>query len=83
MLQLLHDLGEQKSATPAQISLAWMICKKPYIVLIPGTRKTNRLIETAKASEVVLTKEEVRRLDDALHHMKMSDVFGGSRITTK
>ena len=38
LLELLHRLAAEKNATPAQISLAWMLCKKPYIVPIPGTR---------------------------------------------
>ena len=38
-------IAEEKNATPAQISLAWMLAKKPYIVPIPGTRKVNRLEE--------------------------------------
>ena len=36
-------IAEEKNATPAQISLAWMLAKKPYIVPIPGTRKVNEL----------------------------------------
>ena len=39
LLELLNTLAKDKNATPAQISLAWMMCKKPYIVPIPGTRK--------------------------------------------
>lgn len=52
LLTYLRELAEQKQATPAQISLAWMICKKPYIMPIPGTRKKERLIENAKAAEI-------------------------------
>lgn len=47
LLALLQKLAEQNNATPAQISLAWMLCKKPYIVPIPGTRKLSRLLENA------------------------------------
>ena len=73
-------LAEEKHATPAQISLAWMSAKKPYIVPIPGTRKVKRLEENMKASEIVLTTEEVRKIDEMLDEMPMSAVFGGSRI---
>ena len=55
LLALLQGMAEEKQATPAQISLAWMLCKKPYIVPIPGTRKLNRLEENAGASEMFLT----------------------------
>ena len=64
----------------AQISLAWMLCKKPYLVPIPGSRKAERLKENYDASGIMLTAEEVKALDDALDKMKMSDVFGGSRV---
>ena len=80
LLELLHQLAQEKQATPAQISLAWMLCKKPYIVPIPGTRKLSRLTENAGAADVILSAEEVAAIDKALDGMKMSQVFGGSRI---
>ncbi|MBO5283949.1 MAG: aldo/keto reductase [Lachnospiraceae bacterium] len=83
LLTLLAHMAEEKSATPGQISLAWMLCKKPWIVPIPGTRKPDRMKENAGAAEVKLTAEEVRILDDALERMEMSEVFGGSRIVEK
>ena len=80
LLELLHRLAAEKNATPAQISLAWMLCKKPYIVPIPGTRKLNRLQENAGAADIVLSSAEMALIDEALAHMEMSHVFGGSRI---
>ncbi len=80
LLALLHQLAQEKQATPAQISLAWMLCKKPYIVPIPGTRKLSRLTENADAADVILSAKEVAAIDKALDGMKMSQVFGGSRI---
>lgn len=79
LLELLHDIAENKNATPAQISMAWMLCKKPWIVPIPGTRKVERLKENAGAADVKLSVEEVRSLDDALDTIPMSDVFGGTK----
>ena len=58
LLELLNTLAKDKNATPAQISLAWMMCKKPYIVPIPGTRKLDRLIENAGSADVILTSDE-------------------------
>lgn len=83
LLALLHQIAEEKQATPAQISLAWMMTKRPYIVPIPGTRRTDRLYENAGAAEVVLQPEEMASIDGALNHMEMSEVFGGSRISQK
>lgn len=83
LLELLKGLSKEKHATPAQISLAWMLCKRPYIVPIPGTRKAGRLEENAGAADVKLTVREVKALDDALDTMEMSEVFGGSRVVVK
>ena len=80
LLDLLNKLAGEKNATPAQISLAWMLCKKPYIVPIPGTRKAARLQENAGAADVCLSAAEVQALDTALGGMEMSQVFGGSRV---
>lgn len=80
LLALLNRIADEKNATPAQISLAWMLCKKPYIVPIPGSRKTERMKENANAADVILTVEEIKSLDTALDSMEMSDVFGGSKI---
>ena len=45
LLKLLDDMAVEKNATAAQVSLAWMLCKKPWIVPIPGTRKEERMRE--------------------------------------
>ena len=79
LLELIQTKAEEKDATPAQISLAWMLAKRPYIVPIPGSRKLSRLKENLGAAEIELTKEEVAQIDDALDHMTMSQVFGGHR----
>ncbi len=81
LLSLIRRFAEEKDATPAQVSLAWMLRKHPYIVPIPGTRKESRLRENAEASEVTLSDEEFTEIDNALQHIPMSEVFGGSKIT--
>lgn len=80
LLQLLWNMAAEKDATPAQISLAWMICKKDYIAPIPGTRKLERLEENAKAADIQLTEEEIKKLDEELARTQMSEVFGGSKV---
>lgn len=80
LLTLLRNLAEEKNATPAQISLAWMMCKKPYIVPIPGSRKMERFEENFKASDIILTDSEVSEIDNKLDNMNMSEVFGGSMV---
>ena len=78
LLKLLNDMAAEKNATPAQISLAWMLCKKPWIVPIPGTRKEERMAENAGAAGVILSADEVNALDQALDCMEMAAVFGGT-----
>ena len=78
LLALLRETAEKKGATSGQIPLAWMLCKKPWIVPIPGTRRDERLKENAGAAEVTLSAAEVRALDGILDHIPMSAVFGGT-----
>jgi aryl-alcohol dehydrogenase-like predicted oxidoreductase len=52
--------------TPAQIALAWLLARKPWIVPIPGTTKLHRLQENIGAASVNLTADELRRIDVAL-----------------
>ena len=80
LFSLLDELAEQKHATPAQISLAWMLCKKPWIVPIPGTRKLCRLKENIGAADIRLSAEEIKDIDAALDSMHMSNVFSGSPV---
>lgn len=83
LMGYLTEMADRKNATPAQISLAWMLAKKPWIVPIPGTRKYGRLLENAQAADVELTEKEVRELDRMLDTVPMSEVFGGSKISDK
>ena len=57
-----------------------MLCKKPYIVPIPGSRKAERIKENFGAADIVLTAEEVGMIDEKLNNMEMSEVFGGSPV---
>lgn len=83
MLKAITAAADKKNATPAQISLAWMLAKKPWIVPIPGTRKYSRLMENAQAADLELTEAEIKELDRMLDSVPMSEVFGGSRVERK
>ena len=76
LFEYLRTLAMEKDATPAQISLAWMICKKPYIVPIPGSRKVERIRENLGAADVELTLEEVAAIDGKLEKLNMSAMYG-------
>lgn len=71
LFDYLAQLGKEKNATPGQLSLAWMLCKKPWIVPIPGSRKENRLQENFGSGDVVLTAEEIAKIDSMLDDMEL------------
>jgi aryl-alcohol dehydrogenase-like predicted oxidoreductase len=65
LVDLLGQLAKQKSATPAQIALAWLLAQKPWIVPIPGTTKVHRLEENVGAAEIQLSAVEINEIDTA------------------
>ena len=65
LVDLLRTIGEQKNATPAQIALAWLLARKPWIVPIPGTTKLARLSENIGAASLELTPADLREIDSA------------------
>ena len=56
-------LAEAKGATPSQIALAWLLAQQPWIVPIPGTRRTERIRENAAATQLALSADERADLD--------------------
>ena len=66
VVDLLGKLAEKKKATPAQIALAWLLAKKPWIVPIPGTTKLARLEENLGAVSVKLTPDDLREIQSAV-----------------
>lgn len=80
LLDLVRSTADDHGCTPAQVSLAWMIGKKPFIVPIPGTRKLDRLLENLGAADVALAENEIASIDSALDAMEMSDVYGGTVV---
>ncbi len=65
LVDLLRRVGEAKSATPAQIALAWLLAQRPYVVPIPGTTKLHRLEENIAAAEVELSAADLRDIEAA------------------
>jgi aryl-alcohol dehydrogenase-like predicted oxidoreductase len=65
LVDLLKRIGDDKNATPAQIALAWLLAKKPWIVPIPGTTKLHRLEENIGATEIELTTDDVAEIERA------------------
>jgi aryl-alcohol dehydrogenase-like predicted oxidoreductase len=65
VVDLLRTIGEGKNATPAQVALAWLLARKPWIVPIPGTTKPERLRENLEAADLELTPEDLRQIEAA------------------
>jgi aryl-alcohol dehydrogenase-like predicted oxidoreductase len=63
LVDLIDEFARQRNATPAQIALAWLLAKKPWIVPIPGTTKLQRLEENIGAVHVHLSLDDLRRLE--------------------
>jgi aryl-alcohol dehydrogenase-like predicted oxidoreductase len=68
------QLAKRKGATTAQLSLAWLLAQRPFVVPIPGTGKVKHLQENIEAANLVLTGEDLREIDRALSEFK---VYGG------
>ena len=71
LVDVIRCFAEQRKVTPAQIALAWLLAKKPWIVPIPGTTKLARLEENLGAAAVELTPNDVRALEDASSKIKL------------
>jgi len=71
LVDLLSSFAAQRKATPAQIALAWLLAKKPWIVPIPGTTKLARLEENLGAANVELSADDVRTLEEASAKIKI------------
>lgn len=65
MVKLLEEIAIRKNATPAQIALAWLLARKPWIVPIPGTTKLGRLEENIGSASVELTSDDLREIEAA------------------
>jgi aryl-alcohol dehydrogenase-like predicted oxidoreductase len=71
VVELLERIAKEKDGTPAQIALAWLLAKKPWIVPIPGTRKLHRLDENLGAVDIELTAEDLSEIKTAMADIKV------------
>jgi aryl-alcohol dehydrogenase-like predicted oxidoreductase len=72
VVDLVQRMAQAKNATPAQVALAWLLGKKPWIVPIPGTRRLERLEENLGAADLDMTPGEVAELDDTSARMDVA-----------
>ena len=78
LMILLQRMADEKGATAGQISLSWMLYKKPYIIPIPGSRKEDRIRENIGAAKIAMSTEEISRIDSLLDCVDMP-VYGQRR----
>ncbi len=71
LVDLLTTFAKKKDATPAQIALAWLLAKRPWIVPIPGTTKLDRLKENLGALHIELTPQDIAAIEDASSHIRL------------
>ena len=71
IVDLIQKLATKKGATPAQISLAWMLKKYPNVVPIPGSKNKERILENINAYKVKLTDEELNEFEAELKKLKV------------
>lgn len=66
IVEVLNAFGRTRGITPAQVALAWLMNKRPFIVPIPGTTKLSHLEENLRAADIRFTAEEMREIEDAV-----------------
>ncbi len=71
LVDLLGRIAAEKHVTPAQIALAWLLARKPWIVPIPGTTKLHRLEENIGAADIALTPGDLQDITGAMSHIKV------------
>ena len=79
IVDLLNRIAAAKQATAAQIALAWLLAKKPWIVPIPGTRKLDRLKENLGSASVVLTQQDIGEIHEAAAKIEIQGGRGTGR----
>jgi aryl-alcohol dehydrogenase-like predicted oxidoreductase len=72
LIETLNTFGRTRGITSAQISLAWLLAQKPWIVPIPGTTKPAHLDENLRATEIVLTPDDIRELNKAVSQIEIT-----------
>ena len=71
LVDVITKFAAKKKATPAQIALAWLLAKKPWIVPIPGTTRLSRLEENLGGASLELTAQDVQALEEASSKVKL------------
>ena len=71
LVDVVRTLAERKTATPAQVALAWLLAQRPWIAPIPGTTKLHRLEENLGAADLVLTPDDLSEIEAGVSRIKV------------
>ena len=71
LVDLLGKIAKEKSVTNAQVALAWLLAQKPWIVPIPGTTKLHRLEENIGATEIALSANDLKEINEAVSKIEV------------
>jgi aryl-alcohol dehydrogenase-like predicted oxidoreductase len=71
LVEVVRQFAQEKNCEPSQIALAWVLAQKPWIVPIPGTTKINRLQENAGAVNVILSPEDLQKIDKVISKIEI------------
>jgi aryl-alcohol dehydrogenase-like predicted oxidoreductase len=77
VVELLQRVAARKQATPGQVSLAWLLARKPWIVPIPGTRTQGHMEQNMDALQVQMTAADMQEIEDGFARIRVQ----GTRIT--
>ncbi|WP_449387717.1 aldo/keto reductase [Chryseobacterium lineare] len=72
LVDALSEIAQQKNVTTAQLALAWLLAQKPWIVPIPGTTKLHRLEENIGSTNIVLTDDELKKIDTTVNGITLA-----------
>lgn len=70
-VNFVKELASSKGITPAQLALAWILAQRPYISPIPGTRNISRLEENLKAADIILSQDEILKLNTEINKIEI------------
>ncbi len=72
LVDYVKEMAKEKQTTPARVALAWLLCQKPWIVPIPGTKKVERLIENIGAEDIIFTSDELSEIRKHLNSIEIT-----------
>lgn len=69
VMKILDDIAQTKGCQPSQLALAWLLAQGNDIVPIPGTKRRSYLRENVQASDITITPEELKKMNEIAHNI--------------